>query len=121
MNRGRSGVSWPIFRDKAIFNAYFPVADGVPQVGLRLPRARASCDEPGEFHQTAGERIGCHTRREVLMRLLFLTRVLPFPLDAGPKVRAYYTLRCLAEQGHALTLVSFVRKSDSAKALAHAV
>jgi glycosyltransferase involved in cell wall biosynthesis len=53
------------------------------------------------------------------MRLLFLTQVLPYPLDAGPKVRAYYTLRHLVERGHQVTLASFVRPSDSPAALAH--
>ncbi|RIK47610.1 MAG: glycosyl transferase family 1 [Chloroflexi bacterium] len=52
------------------------------------------------------------------MRILFLSQVLPYPLDAGPKVRAYYVLRYLA-QHHAITLVSFVRPNDSAEALGH--
>ncbi len=52
------------------------------------------------------------------MNVLFLTQVLPYPLDAGPKVRAYYVLRHLAAQ-HTVTLVSFVRASDSPAALAH--
>lgn len=46
------------------------------------------------------------------MRILFLTQVLPYPLDAGPKARAYHVLRHLASRGHALTLVSFVRETD---------
>lgn len=53
------------------------------------------------------------------MRVLFLTQVLPYPLDAGPKVRAYYTLRHLARRGHAVTLLSFVRDSDTEAALDH--
>ncbi len=52
------------------------------------------------------------------MRILFLTQVLPYPLDAGPKVRAYYVLRHLAQQ-HDVTLVSFVRDSDTPEAIAH--
>ena len=32
------------------------------------------------------------------MRVLFLTQVLPYPLDAGPKIRAYYVLRHLGDQ-----------------------
>lgn len=52
------------------------------------------------------------------MRILFLTQVLPYPLDAGPKTRAYYVLRHLAQQ-HAVTLLSFTRPSDSPEALAH--
>ena len=53
------------------------------------------------------------------MRILFLTQILPYPLDAGPKVRAYYTLRHLASRGHAITLVSFVRGSDTPDAIEH--
>ena len=52
------------------------------------------------------------------MRILFLTQVLPYPLDAGPKVRAYYVLRHLARH-HAVTLVSFVRPTDTPAAVAH--
>jgi polysaccharide biosynthesis protein PslH len=53
-----------------------------------------------------------------LVRILFLTQVLPYPLDAGPKVRAYYVLRHLARE-HDVTLVSFVRPTDTPEALAH--
>jgi glycosyltransferase involved in cell wall biosynthesis len=52
------------------------------------------------------------------MRVLLLTQVLPYPLDAGPKVRAYYVLRYLA-RSHAVTLVSFVRPTDTPAAVAH--
>lgn len=52
------------------------------------------------------------------MNLLFLTQVLPYPLDAGPKTRAYYVLRHLA-QGHRVTLLSFVRETDRPGALDH--
>jgi glycosyltransferase involved in cell wall biosynthesis len=52
------------------------------------------------------------------MRILFLTQVLPYPLDAGPKVRAYHMLRHLAKQ-HEVTLVSFVRADDGPEAIAH--
>ena len=52
------------------------------------------------------------------MKILFLTQVLPFPLDAGPKVRAYYVLRYLAQR-HDVTLLSFVRATDTPAALAH--
>jgi glycosyltransferase involved in cell wall biosynthesis len=51
-------------------------------------------------------------------RILFLTQVLPYPLNAGPKVRAYHMLRHLASQ-HDVTLISFVRPDDSADAIAH--
>jgi glycosyltransferase involved in cell wall biosynthesis len=43
------------------------------------------------------------------MRILFLTQILPFPLDAGPKVRAYHVIRYLAEAGHDIHLLSFSR------------
>ncbi|MGQ9768607.1 MAG: glycosyl transferase family 1, partial [Anaerolineae bacterium] len=52
------------------------------------------------------------------MHILFLTQVLPYPLDAGPKVRAYYMLRHLAGR-HAVTLVSFVRPDDRPEYVAH--
>lgn len=52
------------------------------------------------------------------MRILFLTQVLPYPLDAGPKIRAYYTLRHLAQQ-HEITLLSFVRADDPPQAIEH--
>ena len=52
------------------------------------------------------------------MRILFLTQVLPYPLDAGPKVRAYHMLQYLAAR-HEVTLISFVRKSDRPEAIAH--
>ena len=51
-------------------------------------------------------------------RIVFLTQVLPYPLDAGPKVRAYYMLRHLAEQ-HDVTLVSFVRADDQPEFVEH--
>jgi glycosyltransferase involved in cell wall biosynthesis len=50
--------------------------------------------------------------------ILFLTQVLPYPLDAGPKVRAYHMLRHLAGQ-HRVTLVSFVRPDDRPEYVAH--
>ncbi|GAB4515338.1 MAG: glycosyltransferase family 4 protein [Anaerolineae bacterium] len=53
-----------------------------------------------------------------MARILFLTQVLPYPLNAGPKVRAYHMLRRLAGR-HQVTLVSFVRKDDTAEALQH--
>ncbi len=52
------------------------------------------------------------------MKILFLTQVLPYPLDAGPKVRAYHMLRRLASR-HEVTLVAFVRPDDPPDALAH--
>lgn len=52
------------------------------------------------------------------MKILFLTQVLPYPLDAGPKVRAYYVLRYLAKK-HDVSLVSFVRPGDPPESYAH--
>lgn len=52
------------------------------------------------------------------MRILFLSNVLPYPLDAGPKVRSYYVLRYLA-QFHQVTLVTHTRDQDTPEALAH--
>ncbi len=52
------------------------------------------------------------------MHILFLTQVLPYPLDAGPKMRAYYTLRHLGRR-HDITLLSFVRPSDTPEAVEH--
>lgn len=52
------------------------------------------------------------------MRILFLTQVLPYPLNTGAKVRAYYVLRYLAQQ-HEVTLVSFVRGEDRPEYIEH--
>ena len=46
------------------------------------------------------------------MRILFLSQLWPLPLDAGPKIRCYYVLRYLAEAGHEVTLLCFVRPED---------
>ncbi len=53
-----------------------------------------------------------------MARILFLTQVLPYPLDAGPKVRAYHMLRHLA-QHHEITLVSFTRRDDPRESIEH--
>lgn len=53
-----------------------------------------------------------------MARILFLTQVLPYPLDAGPKMRAYFVLRYLA-RSHEVTLASFVRDEDTPEAVAH--
>lgn len=52
------------------------------------------------------------------MRILFLSQVLPYPLDAGPKMRSYYVLRHLV-QNHDVTLVTFVRDSDRPEFVSH--
>lgn len=53
------------------------------------------------------------------MRILFLSQLTPYPLDAGPKVRSYYVLRHLAEAGHAVTLLAFGRESDRVENIDH--
>ena len=52
------------------------------------------------------------------MNILFLSQVLPYPLDAGPKVRAYHVLQQLG-QHHGVTLATFVRASDPPQASRH--
>jgi len=46
------------------------------------------------------------------MKILFLTQIVPFPPDAGPKVKTYHVLKALIGQGHSVTLVSFVRPEE---------
>ena len=46
------------------------------------------------------------------MKILFLTQIVPFPPDAGPKVKTYHVLRALIDQGHCVTLVAFVRPEE---------
>jgi len=46
------------------------------------------------------------------MKILFLTQIVPFPPDAGPKVKTYHVLRALINQGYSVTLVSFVRPEE---------
>ncbi len=49
---------------------------------------------------------------DLTMKILFLTQILPFPPDAGPKVKTWHVLRALIGQGHSVTLVSFVRPEE---------
>lgn len=53
-----------------------------------------------------------------MARILFLTQVLPYPLNTGARVRQYYVLRYLSQQ-HEVTLVSFVRADDQLEHIAH--
>lgn len=46
------------------------------------------------------------------MRILFLTQIIPFPPDAGPKVKTWHVLQYLADKGHEITLASFVRGEE---------
>lgn len=53
-----------------------------------------------------------------MSRVLFLTQILPYPLDSGARVRQYYVLRYLARSHH-VTLASFVRADDRPEHVAH--
>ncbi len=53
------------------------------------------------------------------MRILFLSQLVPFPPDAGPKVRSYQVLKYLATKGHQITLLAFSRPDDQRESLAH--
>ncbi|MCO5182771.1 MAG: glycosyltransferase family 4 protein [Anaerolineae bacterium] len=53
------------------------------------------------------------------MRILYLAQLVPFPADAGPKVRMYHVLQYLAHAGHDVTLVAFHRPNDAPEAIAH--
>ena len=46
------------------------------------------------------------------MRILLLTQIVPYPPDAGPKIKTWHVLRYLVEHGHQVTLVSFVRRDE---------
>ena len=52
------------------------------------------------------------------MHILFLSQVLPYPVDAGPKMRSYYVLRHLSQR-HQVTLLTFVRDTDRPDHIAH--
>jgi glycosyltransferase involved in cell wall biosynthesis len=53
------------------------------------------------------------------MRILFLSQLLPYPPDAGAKVRSYHLIQYLAQRGHEVTLVAFRRPSDRAADIEH--
>lgn len=53
-----------------------------------------------------------------MKQVLYLCQLLPYPLDSGPKVRAYHVLRRLAE-GHRVTLLAFTRHDDRPEAVEH--
>jgi glycosyltransferase involved in cell wall biosynthesis len=46
------------------------------------------------------------------MHILFLTQIVPYPPDAGPKVKTWHVLRYLAGVGHRVTLATFVRSEE---------
>ena len=46
------------------------------------------------------------------MHILFLTQILPYPPSSGPKVKTWHVLRYLSQNGHKITLGSFVRPEE---------
>ena len=46
------------------------------------------------------------------MNILFLTQILPYPPDAGPKFKTWQVLRYLMSLGHRVTLISMVRSEE---------
>ncbi|MGH2537027.1 MAG: glycosyltransferase family 4 protein [Candidatus Promineifilaceae bacterium] len=53
------------------------------------------------------------------MRILYLSQVVPYPADAGPKIRIYHVLQYLHQQGHEITLAAFRRERDRPEDIAH--
>ncbi len=45
-------------------------------------------------------------------KVLFLTQIVPYPPDAGPRVKTWNVLRYLAAAGHRIELVTFVRDEE---------
>ena len=46
------------------------------------------------------------------MRILFLTQIVPYPPDAGPKVKTWHVLRYLVDRGHEVILATFMRAEE---------
>lgn len=46
------------------------------------------------------------------MKILFLTNLLPYPLDNGGKIKTYTTLQALAGGGHSIDLLCFTESSE---------
>ena len=46
------------------------------------------------------------------MNILFLTQIIPFPPDAGPKVKTWQVLRFLSGTGRNVVLASFIRPEE---------
>lgn len=46
------------------------------------------------------------------MKILFLSQIIPYPPNAGPRVKTWHVLRYLAGRGHDVTLVAFVRPDE---------
>lgn len=46
------------------------------------------------------------------MKILFITLIVPYPPNAGPRIKTWHVLKYLAEQGYSTTLLTFVRKEE---------
>lgn len=46
------------------------------------------------------------------MNILFLTQILPYPPDSGPRVKTWHVLKYLAQRGHTITLITFIRPEE---------
>jgi len=46
------------------------------------------------------------------MNILFLTQILPYPPDSGPKVKTWHVLKYLSQQGYRIILASFIRPEE---------
>lgn len=46
------------------------------------------------------------------MNILFLTQILPYPPDAGPRIKTWFVLRYLVDRGHQVTLATFIRPDE---------
>jgi glycosyltransferase involved in cell wall biosynthesis len=46
------------------------------------------------------------------MHILFLTQILPYPPDSGPKVKTWHVLKYLSQSGYKITLASFIRPEE---------
>jgi len=46
------------------------------------------------------------------MRVLLLTQILPYPPNAGPRVKTWHVLKDMLAREHEVTLVSFVREDE---------
>jgi glycosyltransferase involved in cell wall biosynthesis len=46
------------------------------------------------------------------VNILLLTQIVPYPPDAGPKIKTWHVLSYLVEHGHQVTLVTFMRKEE---------
>lgn len=47
------------------------------------------------------------------MHILFLTQIVPYPPNAGPRIKTWNVLRYLAAKGHRISLATFVRSDEA--------